>query len=275
MNIARRTKTLALSGLLTALALTGCSTSPTEVAPQNAPAAEPETPKVKIADTPFIEDGGFYPVDVPKEQHFTSAEVEDIKKTGITALQIMLEEHPEYTVEGFKPTAETWNGQIAPKLQPISTPEGFQDMEKGWHKAPTGDRKIDANGKEKYLSNSILTNSPDLIDGEGYPTYELTNTWKSDKGEVCSPSDKPYEIAPQAIVLHSNYGDGTPLAEGTYLDATASAQFDVIVHCKEGGKLTSRWDQNVFLDRSGPGAKFFVGGASLMTVGSVESVLTK
>lgn len=251
-----------------ALALTGCSTSPTETAPQNAPAAEPETPKIKIADTPFIEDGGFYAVNVPKEQHFTPAEVEDIKKTGVAALQIMLEEHPEYTVEGFKPTAEMWNGQIAPKLQPISTPEGFQDMRKGWDKALTGDKKIDANGP-KFYSNPILTNSPDLFDGENYPAYELTNTWKSDNGEVCSPSDKPYEISPQAIILHSNYSDGT------HLDATVSGQVDVIIHCKEGGKLTSRVDYSIFLDRSGPGEKFFVGGAGLTKNGGAESVLTK
>ncbi|ACL42227.1 hypothetical protein Achl_4276 (plasmid) [Pseudarthrobacter chlorophenolicus A6] len=270
MNTAGRTKTLVLSGLLAGLVLTGCSTSPTEVAAQKSPVAEPEAPKVKIADAPMIEGTDLFPTDVPKNQHFTPAEVADIKKTAVTALQIMLEEHPEYTVEGFKPTAETWNSQVAPKLQPISTPQGIQDMKKGWEKAPTGDKKIDANGPEKFFGNPILTNAPDLLDGDSYPTYGLTNTWKSDKGEVCSPSGKPYELNALGVTLSATYADGT------YLDATAAGQVEVTVHCKEGGTLTTTVDQNVFLDHSGPGEKFFIGGASLLkTGGSTKAVLTK
>lgn len=273
MNIARRTKTIALSGLLAALTLAATGCTPEAPAGASSP-AESQAPKSRtIAEsvaTFGIEEAPNFrePSDVPAEFHFTEAEVEDLKATSMAVLPILVEEHPEFTVEGFTPTPEIWNEQIAPKLQPLSTPDGFERMSSSWGNVLTEDMTFQANSGISFHPNAVLTNKPEFVTFMDDGSYVASSTWKSDNGEVCSPSDKPYEIIEPVITLYSEDG-------GTYLSARSELQMDVIVHCKEGGKLTSPVSLSAYLRHDGPGTKFALSHALLTRTPGGTSLLTK
>jgi hypothetical protein len=271
LNIARPQRIAGVGLLITlalALAVSGCSGTASAGGQQNAPAAPPAAPKVKLAEAPISLDPAFRPTDVTADKWFTEADEAEIKDVGLAALQIMIEDHPEYTVEGFTPTLETWNKEVAPKLQPLVMPSKWPEITEAWAKTPAGNVHLEGADAETFRGNVILTSKPEILDGKNYPGYDLTSTWQSDDGEVCSPSDKPFEYDVKGVRLYSMMEQ-----DWATLYPMVGAQMDVTVHCKEGGKLVSRVDHNVGLKRSN--GQFFVTGASLLKTGGGASVMEK
>lgn len=251
--------------LALALTASGCQAAAGTGGPPAAPTPE-AAPKTKIADAPVIVDPAFRPNNLVTEKWFTEAEEAEIRNTSIAALKVMIEDHPEYTVEGFTPSLELWNAEIAPKLQPLFVPADWKDTTDAWTRPQTGEIRLEGAAAEQFRGNAILTNRPEILNSRT-SGYELTNTWKSDKGETCSPSEKPYEYDVKGVSLDSQ------MAQDSTLYPIVSAQMDVFVHCKEGGTLKTRMNQNLALKRSE--GQFLIAAAGLMKTGNGSSVIEK
>jgi hypothetical protein len=218
---------------------------------------------VKLADAPVIVGADFRPENLVTDKWFTEAEEAEIRKTGLATLKIMIEDHPEYTVEGFTPTLETWNEEVAPKLQPLVLPAEWKAMTDAWMRIPTGDVRLE--DASKYRGNPILTNKPEIMISNGLES-ELVS-WKSDAGEACTPSDKPNEYDVKAVNLNSQ------IAQDSTIYPIVGAQMDAYVHCKEGGTLKSRIDYNIAMKRSS--GQFPITAIGLMKTASGEAVMEK
>jgi hypothetical protein len=265
MKANRIKRMIAASGLLMALVLTatGCQVAANPNGSKNVPIEAPVVPKVKLADAPVVVGAEFRPSGLVTDKHFTEAEEAKIKETGLAALKIMIEDHPEYTVEGFTPTLETWSKEIAPKLQPLVLPSEWKSMTEAWMRIPAGDVKL--TDASNYRANPILTNKPEIMSGRGLE-YELTG-WKSDAGETCTSSDKPYEYDVKAFKLSSQ------MAQDNTIYPIVGVQMDVYVHCKEGGTLKSLVDYNVAMKRNN--GQFPITAIGLMKTSSGSAVIAK
>lgn len=226
-------------GLLAALTLTasGCTGA-------NGPAAgfipaAPSSPTNKLSTLSVNYDSdfeGWNSMNGETNFKWSKADKASMEKNGKALLQILIEDHPEYTVEGFKRTPEEWNSKVAPKLKPLTLSSAWPTFTKAWTKeVPSEDGKIKGGAMTPFEPNAVLTNSPEILNGDAYPDYDVIRSWKSQAGEKCSVSDQPYEIDGKGISL-------TTRPEGdTFASAYPifSGQYEVTIHCKEGGKLKS------------------------------------
>ncbi|MCW2763787.1 MAG: hypothetical protein JWR85_3988 [Marmoricola sp.] len=119
LSTARRTKRSAgVVGVLaaTALAASGCMASPV----QNSGPIRPDpqvTAMPKIADFPEayktanVQDGFV-------EQFGPGSDVA-VANAGLKIMEVLVEDHPQYTLAAWKPTVVMWTKDIAPKFKPL------------------------------------------------------------------------------------------------------------------------------------------------------------
>jgi hypothetical protein len=234
MNIAQHTKrTTGVVGLLAALALTasGCSAGANRATPPSVPAQE-AAPKTKLADAPIFPDDYYKSEGIPEALWYTEADIAAIKKNAIAALQVLIEDHPEFTVEGFQPTPEIWNNEVAPKLKPLIMGSKWKNMTEDWMKVSVADETITADQTFDFRANVVLTNNPIIKDDSKHPLYDVIRSWKTEGGEKCSPSDKSYDVDVKGVGMTSFSSE-----DDSYVYPMVSSNMAVTVHCKEGGKL--------------------------------------
>lgn len=223
--------------LLAVLTLTasGCSGGATRSIPSIP--ATPEPVETKIADLDVIADQefeGWNSMDGEVGFRWSEADKAGMEKNGKAILATLLTDHPEFTVESFKPTPEIWNDAIAPKLKPLTVSSEWQKYTDLWlEPVPTEDGRWEETETGPHASNAILTNRPQILNGDKYPGYDILRSWKSKAGETCSPSDQPYDIHTNALTITTR-PEGNSFASAYPLMA---AQLEVTIHCKEGGKL--------------------------------------
>jgi hypothetical protein len=247
MKTNQRTKRVAgVVGLLAALSLTaaGCQVGPTAGKPP-ASFEAPAEPKVKLATLEVHanqEYEGWNSMDGEVGFKWSEADKAGMEKNGKAILEVLIEDHPEFTVEGFTPTPEIWNNEIAPKLKPLTLDSVWQKEIDLWMKpVPAGDGRWEATETTPYESNPILTNHPQILNGDKYPGYDIIRSWKSLSGETCSPSDKPYDVKTEALTITTR-PEGNSFASAYPL---MGAQLEVTIHCKEGGKLKYGMKPNI------------------------------
>lgn len=226
-----------VAGLLAALTLTatGCQVAPNPNGAQAAPPVQ-EAPQVKLTDVEVTADSdyeGWNSMDGEVGFRWSEADKAAQQKNGKAILQVLFEDHPEFTVDGFKATSEVWKSEVAPKLQPLTLSSKWAMLTGAWSKeVPAEDGKIASEETEPYR-NPVLTNRPEILNGDKYPAYTIQRSWKSKSGETCSPSDKPYDINVQAISITTR-PEGNSFASAYPL---LTPQLEIAIHCKEGGKL--------------------------------------
>jgi hypothetical protein len=237
---AHRTKRIAgTAALLAALALTasGCSVASAQSAPQGTPSPTATAGK-RLADIATANaDSDFEGWNTGDGTPFkwSEADKKSMEKNGLAILQVLIEDHPEFTVEGFKPTLEIWDKEVAPKLKPLTLSTAWPQLTADWmRETPAEDGRFE-DMDARFPHNPILTNRPELLNGDKYPGYDVIRSWKSDKGEKCSPSDQPYATDVKGISITTRV-DAAADASSAFPLLTAS--YDVTVHCKEGGAMT-------------------------------------
>jgi hypothetical protein len=239
--IVRRTKQMTgVVGLLAALALamSGCSV-PMNPGNGKAPAqpASQETQAPKISSMKLVADGdfeGWNSMDGETNFKWSAADKASMEKNGTAVLQILAQNHPEFTVDGFKPTAEIWNDKIAPELKPLTTTAAWPKLAEYWMKeVPSEDGEISGEDTTPFGINPFLTNRPEILEFGTHPMYNIIRSWKTPAGEKCSPSDKPYDVNPVGISATTR-PEGNSFASAYPL---ITGMLEVVVHCKEGGTL--------------------------------------
>jgi hypothetical protein len=245
LNFARRTKIIAFSALLAALALTasGCAIGGGNRADNHY--VEPPVPKVKLATLPVIYDPdaeGWNSMAGEVNFAWSEADKASMEKNGKAILEVLIEDHPEFTVEGFQRTPEEWDSKVAPKLQSLTLSSAWPILTNSWTKeTPAEDGRIEEGDTAPFEPNVVLTNSPEILNGDDYPNYDIIRSWKSSDGEQCSVSDKPYEIDLKGI-SSTTRPEGDDFASAYPI---LSGQYEVTIHCKEGGKLKSVLSTNL------------------------------
>jgi hypothetical protein len=203
------------------------------------PPAPEATPMVKLSTLPVTYDSdaeGWNSMDGELNFKWSEADKASMEKNGKAILQVLIEDHPEFTVEGFQRTPEAWNNEVAPKLKPLTLSSAWPTFTKSWTKeVPSEDGKIKEGDTTPFEPNAVLTNSPEILNGDAYPDYDVIRSWKSKSGEKCSVSDQPYEIDGRGISITTR-PEGNSFASAYPL---LSGQYEVTIHCKEGGKLKS------------------------------------
>lgn len=191
----------------------------------------------KLSSMKLIKDGdfeGWNSMDGETDFKWSAADFASMEKNATSALEILAQRHPEFTVEGFKTTPEIWNNTVAPELKPLATTAGWANLTNGWAKeVPSADEEIAADSTEEFVTNPFLTNRPEILDNAKYPMYSITHSWKTPAGEKCSPSDKPYEVNPVGVSATTR-PEGNSFASAYPL---ITAMLEVKIHCKEGGTL--------------------------------------
>lgn len=242
MKKTQRTKQLAgLVGILAAaLALTtGCQVAPIPGGPQGAAAAPTATPAVKLSSLPVQKDSefeGWNSMDGEANFKWSDADKASMEKNGKAILKVLIEDHPEFTVEGFKPTPKVWANEVAPALQPLTVSSAWPRFTRSWTKeVPLENGAFRDDEAVVFEPNVVLTSRPEILQSATFPAYEVIRSWNSKSGEQCSASDKPYEVSPQVLSITTrpegnSFASAYPLLSGMY---------DLTVHCKEGGKLKS------------------------------------
>lgn len=225
------------AGLLMALALTATACSPGQPPSQgNAPTPQ-ATQATKLSTMKLIKDGdfeGWNSMDGEVGFKWSEADKASMEKNATAALEILAQRHPEFTIEGFKPTPEILNSTIAAELKPLATAAGWGTITKGWAKEiPSQDGEISMMDETPLVINAFLTNRPEMLEDAEYPKYNILRSWKSAKGEQCSPSDKPYEVNPVGVSATTR-PEGNSFASAYPL---ITGKLDLTIHCKEGGVL--------------------------------------
>lgn len=165
---------------------------------------------------------------------WSEADKESMETNGLAVLQVLIEDHPEFTAGSFRPTLEVWNEQVAPKLKPLTVSSSWPKLTEAWLKeVPSEDGRLEGASLAQF--NPVLTSRPELLNGDS-SGYGIIRTWKTDRGGKCSASDKPYGVDVKDINITSR----TAVA-GDYSSAypLLTARYDVTVHCKEGGSVTA------------------------------------
>lgn len=232
-----------------------------------------EAPKNKLADAPITPDQefeGWNSMDGEVGFKWSKTDRASMEKNGKAILQVLFEDHPEFTVDGFKTTPEVWNSEVAPKLQPLTLSSKWAMFTGAWVKeVPAEDGKIAPEETEPYLSNPVLTNRPEILNGDKYPEYTIQRSWKSKSGETCSPSDKPYDVNVQAISITTR-PEGNSFASAYPL---LTPQLEITIHCKEGRKLKAAVSPSIQMKKENgewllSGMSWFTGSGS--PIGEIE-----
>jgi hypothetical protein len=241
MKKTHRTKRMArIAGLLAVLALTatGCQVAPNPGGPQNPAPTPADAPKVKFSTLPATYDPdaeGWNSMDGELNFKWSAADKASIEKNGRAILEVLVEDHPEFTVEGFERAPEVWDSRVAPKLKPVTLSSAWPTYTTAWTKEiPPEDGNIEEGETAPFTPVAVLTNAPEILESSGMD-YKIVRSWKSKSGEKCSVSEHPYEINARSISI-STRPDGTSFASAYPI---VTGQYEVTVHCKEGSTLKS------------------------------------
>jgi hypothetical protein len=223
-------------GLLMALALTASGCTPAQPpAAGNAPTPS-ATQAAKLSTMKLITDGdfeGWNSMDGEVGFKWSDADKASMEKNGTAILEILAQSHPEFTVEGFKPTREILDSTIAAELKPLTVSSAWSTVEAGWLKGvPNEDGPLTGDDQNPFVTNPFLTNRPELLESSG-SDYNVVRSWRTSGGEKCSPSDKPIEVNPVAISATTR-PEGNSFASAYPL---ITGKLDLSIPCKEGGKL--------------------------------------
>jgi hypothetical protein len=202
LNKTSRTKRAAgLTGLLAvaALALSACGSSAADEARKHPlPPVPPKENFASLGDSKKVElEAGF-------SETFSAAQEKAISQAGLKVLQIIAQDHPEYTKYGFKPSLEQFDKEVAPALKPLVAPHAWANLRTSWGKGQ---------------SFAITAYNPDSKDW----------TVENKAGEKCTASkDSAFELSLAGWSLRRIELNGTivPVFDGNV---------NAFVHCQEGG----------------------------------------
>lgn len=198
----RATRTGGLTSLLVvaALALSSCSGSAAadEARKNPLPPVQAKQDFLALGDSKKIDvEAGF-------NETFNADQEKAIGQAGLKVLQVVAQDHPEYTKFGFTPTLEQFDKEVAPALQPLVAPHAWENLRTAW-----------GNGQ----SYAITAYNPDTKDW----------TVENEAGEKCTASkDSAYDLSLAGWSLRRVELNGTvvPVFKGNV---------DAYVHCQEGG----------------------------------------
>ena len=135
---------------------------------------------------------------------YTPEQAEAALETSFTALEVFVEDHPEFTVSHWANAPGVLEAEVAPKLQPLFAPEKWD---------------------ENFVQYWNMNSSPVL---NNYVSSTDSQTWRATNGAPCTASSEPFKTYIQTALLHF------------YETPQFNATVRVDVPCAEGGTLQAK-----------------------------------